>query len=185
MRFGLVAALGGLLGGCDKPADTPQTVANNFLREVKRDNCAKAWVYFSGPSMEKIRMESAQAIKHAPYYAEQFKPENLYCQSTFAGRFSSMVPGSARPGPIEGSNATVIVQRREPTGFALPGFSPMGSKKVPDEILLVQERGAWKIDVVRPTAVERTLLAARNKAIEREQAMIRARYGTNDARLEK
>jgi hypothetical protein len=177
--LGATIALSLLQVGCQKGPATPEQVANAFLRDVKRDECAKAWQYLSSASMQKIREESAKAIQREPHYAEQFKPENLYCVSTYANRFDSMIPGSARLKAIEGANATVIVERREPAGFALPGFSPMGSKKVPDEVFLVQESGAWKIDVARPTSAESAVIAARNKAMEREQAAIRERFGTN------
>src|SRR5688572_10547596 len=177
-------ALGGIVAlsivgcGCRNRAETPERVANAFLREIKGDNCAAAWHHFSSASMQKIREESAKAIEREPHYAEQFKPENLYCVSTYANRFDAMIPGTARVRGIEGTNATVAVQRREPDGFALPGFSPMGSKKVPDEVLLVRENGAWKIDVVTPTSAVRAAMAARNRAMEREQALIRERFGT-------
>lgn len=173
-----IVALG--MAGCgSRKAESPEEVANAFLRDVKRDNCAAAWKHFSSASMQKIREESAEAIEREPHYAEQFKPENFYCLSTYANRFDTMIAGTARLQAIEGSNATVIVQRREPAGFALPGFSPMGSKKVPDEVLLVQENGAWKIDVVRPTSALRAVLAARDRARALEQAMIREHFGTN------
>lgn len=175
----MLVALALLQVSCQKRPATPEQVANAFLRDVKRDDCTKAWQHFSSASMAKIREESAKAIQREPYYAEQFKPENLYCVSTYANRFDSMIPGTAHLQKIEGSNATVVVQRREPAGFALPGFSPMGSKKVPDEVFLVQENGAWKIDVVRPTSAEQAAIAARNRALEREHAAIREHFGTN------
>jgi hypothetical protein len=162
--------------GCNKTPERPEQVANKFLREVKR-NEIKAWAYYSGPSQEKIRAESKRRIEGAPYYAEVFKPEKLYHD-----RFSEMVVGSARVQRIEGSNALLIVQRKEPTGFALPGFSPMGRKKVPDEIRLVQENGVWKIDVVSPTTEERKLFAARQKAIEAEKKAIEAELEALKAR---
>jgi hypothetical protein len=177
--LGAIVALGIVGCGCRNRAETPEQVANAFLREIKRDNCAAAWKHFSSASMQKIREESAKAIEREPHYAEQFKPENLYCVSTYANRFDTMIPGTAKLQAIEGSNATVIVQRREPAGFALPGFSPMGSKKVPDEVFLVQENAVWKIDVVRPTSAVNAVIAARNHAMEREQAAIRQHFGTN------
>jgi hypothetical protein len=180
-----LVALGLVQVSCQKRPATPEQVANAFLRDVKRDDCVRAWQHFSSPSMDKIREESAKAIQREPYYAEQFKPENLYCVSTYANRFDSMIPGTARLQSIEGSNATVVVQRREPAGFALPGFSPMGSKRVPDELFLVRENGGWKIDLVRPTSAEQAVIAARNRAMEREQAAIRERFGTNAPRLER
>lgn len=179
----VLVALSLLQVSCQKRPATPEQVADAFLRDVKRDDCAKAWQHFSSASMAKIREESAKAIQREPYYAEQFKPENLYCVSTYANRFDSMIPGTTRLQAIEGSNATVIVQRREPAGFALPGFSPMGSKRVPDEVFLVQENGAWKIDVIRPTSAVQAVMEARNKAMEREQAMLRERFGTNAPQL--
>jgi hypothetical protein len=141
VRTGFALAIALSSFGCRKGPEAPERVANEFLRAVKREDCEKAWEYFSSASQEKIRAESAEAIKREPYYSEQFKPENLYCKSTFANRFPRPVTGSARLQKIEGTNATVIAQRREPAGFALPGFSPMGSRKVPLEVFLVQENG--------------------------------------------
>ncbi len=154
--------------GCQRGAESPEDVANKFLREVKR-NETRAWAYYSGPSQEKIRAESKRRIEGAPYYAEVFKPEKLY-----SDRFNTMIAGSARVQQIQGSNATLIVQRKEPAGFALPGFSPMGWKKVPAEMLLVRENGQWKIDVVSPTTDERKVLAARQRAIQAELDAINA-----------
>lgn len=160
--------------GCHKAPDSPEQVANQFLRAVKRENWSKAWTYLSAPSQEKSRADSARMIADAPYYAEQFRPERLACS-----RFDSMIAGSARVQKIEGTNATLVVQRKEPTGFALPGFSPMGRKKVPDEVLAVQENSVWKIDLVRPVSAERDVLAARQKAMQRELEAINAYRATN------
>lgn len=160
--------------GCNNAPDRPEQVANKFLREVKRENWSKAWAYLSAPSQEKARADSARMIAGAPYYVEEFKPERLAFN-----RFDSMVAGSARVQRIEGTNATLVVQRKEPTGFALPGFSPMGRKKVPDEVLVVQENGVWRIDLVRPISAERDMLAARQKAIQRELDMINSYRATN------
>lgn len=126
------------------------------------------------PSQEKARADSARMIDDAPYYAEQFRPERLACN-----RFDSMVPGSARVQKIEGSNATLVVQRKVPTGPALPGFSPMGRKKAPDEVLAVRENGVWRIDLVRPGSAERDVFAARQKAMQRELDMINTYRATN------
>ena len=163
--------------GCQRGPESPEEVANKFLREVKR-NETKAWAYYSGPSQEKIRAESKSRIEGAPYYAEVFKPEKLY-----SDRFNTMVVGSARVQQIQSSNATLIVQRKEPAGFALPGFSPMGSKKVPAEMFLVLENGQWKIDVVSPTSDERKAVAARQRAIQAELDAVNAHRLTNRARF--
>jgi hypothetical protein len=163
--------------GCQRGPESPEEIANKFLREVKR-NETRAWAYYSGPSQEKIRAESKSRIEGAPYYAEVFKPEKLY-----SDRFNTMIAGSARVQTIQGSNATLIVQRREPAGFALPGFSPMGSKKVPAEMLMVRENGQWKIDVVSPTSDERKVVAARQRALQAELDAINANRLTNRARF--
>lgn len=162
--------------GCQRGPESPEQVANKFLREVKR-NEIKAWAYYSQPSQEKIRAESKRLIERTPYYVDAFKAEKLYCD-----RFREMIAGSARVQKIEGSNATMIVQRKEPAGFALPGFSPMGWKKVPAEMLLVQENGLWKIDVASPTTEERKVFAARQKAIQTELDLMNARGLTNRPR---
>lgn len=159
--------------GCQSGPESPEEIANKFLREVKR-NEVKAWAYYSGPSQEKIRAESKRLIESTPYYVEDFKAEKLY-----SARFNTMIAGSARVQKIEGTNATLTVQRREPAGFALPGFSPMGSKKVPAELLLVRENGQWKIDVLSPSTDERKVLAARQRAMQAERDAINARGVTN------
>jgi hypothetical protein len=171
MAIGLIC----FQSGCQRGPESPDEVANKFLREVKR-NETRAWAYYSGPSQERIRAESKSRIEGAPYYAEAFKPEKLY-----SDRFKSMIAGSARVQQIQGSNATLIVQRKEPAGFALPGFSPMGSKKVPAEIFLVRESGQWKIDVLSPTSDERKALAARQRAMQSELDLIAAYRRTNSA----
>ena len=159
--------------GCQRAPDSPDAIANKFLREIKR-NDTKAWAYYSGPSQEKIRAESKRLIETTPYYVEAFKPEKLY-----SDRFKAMIAGSARLQKIDGSNATLIVQRKEPAGFALPGFSPMSSKKVPAEMFLVRENGQWKIDVLSPGSDERKALAARQRARQAELDAIHARGLTN------
>lgn len=164
--------------GCQRGPESPEEVANKFVREVKR-NEVKAWAYYSGPSQEKIRAESKRLIENTPYYVEAFRAEQLY-----SDRFNKMIAGSAHVQRIEGSNATLIVQRKEPAGFALPGFSPIGWKKVPAEMLLVRENGQWKIDVVSPTTEERKFFAARQRAIQAELDLINARGMTNGSRLE-
>jgi len=173
--FAITIALISIEIGCQRGPDSPVEVANKFLRAVKRDE-AKAWSYYSQPSQEKIRAECARLVETTPYYVEAFKPEKLYSY-----RFDTMIPGSVRLPKIQGSNATLVVTRRQPAGFALPGFSPLGSKKVPAEIFLVQENGAWKIDVVTPTTDERKVLAARQKAIQSELDVIHAHRMTNSA----
>jgi len=165
--------------GCQRGPESPDEIANKFLREVKR-NETKAWAYYSGPSQEKIRAESKRLIETTPYYVEAFKAEKLY-----SDRFNTMIAGSARVQKIEGSNATLIVQRKEPAGFALPGFSPIGWKKVPAELLLVRENGQWKIDVASPTTDERKFLAARQRAIQAELDLINARGLTNRPRVQR
>jgi hypothetical protein len=165
--------------GCQRAPESPEEIANKFLREVKR-NETKAWAYYSGPSQEKIRAESKRLIETTPYYVEAFKAEKLY-----SDRFNTMIVGSARVQTIQGSNATLIVQRKEPAGFALPGFSPMGWKKVPAEMLLVRENGEWRIDVVSSTTDERKVVAARQRAMQAELDLINAHRLTNRARFER
>lgn len=165
--------------GCQRGPESSEEIANKFLREVKR-NETKAWAYYSGPSQEKIRAESKRLIGSTPYHAEAFKAEKLY-----SDRFNTMIAGSARVQRIQGSNATLIVQRKEPAGFALPGFSPIGWKKVPAEMLLVRENGQWKIDVVSPSTDERKVVAARQRAVQAERDLINARGLTNRARFER
>jgi len=165
--------------GCRRAADRPEQVANKFLKEVSRQNCAEAWTYFSRASQEKIRAESAQAIRREPHYADVFKPENLYCKSTYANRFISVAPGSAKLQMIKGTNATVLAQRREASDVSVPGFVPTKFDKLPMEILLVQENGLWKIDIARPTARDLSRMAQRQKAIQREFDLINAARATN------
>jgi hypothetical protein len=169
----LMLAIAGWQTGCSN-GSRPEQVADKFLREVKRENWKTAWSYLSGPSQQKMRADSERMIAGAPYYVTEFQPERLACS-----RFESMVPGSAKVQTVEGTNAALAVQRKVPTGFALPGFSPMGRKKVPDEMFLVQENGAWKIDLVRPTSAEAAALAARQRAIQRELDAVNAYRATN------
>ncbi|HMJ65899.1 MAG TPA: hypothetical protein VK615_11165 [Candidatus Binatia bacterium] len=174
--------------GCQRGPDSPEQVANKFLNEVSRENCAKAWKYFSGPSQEKIRAESAQATKRDPSYADDYTPENLYCKSRYANRFRSVVPGSAKLQNVKGTHALVLASRRqsgganpvEPAGGnSVPGPVTTKLNNMPLEIRLVQENGNWKIDIVQPAARESGLLAARRRATDRELERIRAPQMTN------
>ena len=167
--------------GCQRGPDSPEQVANKFLNEVSRENCAKAWKYFSGPSQEKIRAESAQATKRDPSYAVDYTPENLYCKSRYANRFRSVAPGSAKLQHVKGTHALVLVSRKGTASDEgqIPGPVTTKLNNMPLEIRLVQEKGNWKIDIVQPAARESGLLAARRRATDRELERIRAPQTTN------
>jgi hypothetical protein len=167
--------------GCHRSPDTPEQVVNKFLKEVSRENCAKAWKYFSGPSQEKIRAESAHATKRDPSYADEYTPENLYCKSRYANRFRSVVPGSAKLQHVKGTHALVFASRKGAASDAGPVPGPVTTKlnNMPLEIRLVQENGNWKIDIVQPAARESSLLAARRRATDRELERIRGPQITN------
>jgi hypothetical protein len=165
--------------GCRRALDKPEQVANKFLTEVSRENCAVAWTYFSTASQEKIRAESAQAIRRQPYAAEVFEPENLYCKSTYARRFTSLAPGSAKLQMVKGTNATVIAQRREPPAGSASRLAPAKFDQLPAEILLVQEKGLWKIDITHPAARDLSRRAQRQRAIQREAELMNAARTTN------
>jgi hypothetical protein len=175
----LLAAAAFFQGGCRRATDRPEQVVNKFLTEVNRENCAGAWTYFSTASQERIRAESAQAIRRQPYSAEVFGPENLYCKSTYARRFTALAAGSAKLQMVKGTNATVLAQRREPSAASAPRSSPTKFDNVPAQILLVQEKGLWKIDITHPAARELSRMAQHQRAIEREAELINAARTTN------
>jgi hypothetical protein len=166
--------------GCRRGPDSPEQVANKFLTEVSRENCTKAWKYFSGPSQEKIRTESAQATKRDPSYTDDYTPENLYCKSRYANRFRSVVPGSAKLQQVKGTHALILVSRKGAASEGqVPGPVTTKLDNMPLEIRLVQEKGNWKIDIVPPAARESSLLAARRHATDRELERIRGPQMTN------
>jgi hypothetical protein len=165
-RFAIAACLLAVLAtGCRKKVNTPDAAANAFLRAVHKEQCDKAWHYFSADSQARIRAESDRVTREQPYYAEQFAPENLCCKSTYANRYLSFVPGSARLQKVEGTNALVIADLREAAAFLIPGFWPTKYTNRPVEMHFIHENGAWKIDLA---AAQRDRQADRQKKIQEE-----------------
>lgn len=166
--------LAAMLSACSKPQENPDDAANEFLRAVHRKDCEKIFASFSTASQEKIRADSAKAIKDYPAYAGQFTPEKYYCTSVFANRFLTYNRGSAKLQKIEGSNAVVTVTYTEGRNELIPGFFPTKFVRVPTTLQLVKERGSWKIDLVTPSPAEREMIAAREKAISKEREAMAA-----------
>jgi hypothetical protein len=167
----------GVIAACSDPQEKPDDAVNDFLRAVRRHNCEKVFWYFSTSSQERVRQESAKAIKDYPTYAEQFTPEKFYCSSVFANRFLTFNVGSATVQKIEGNNAVVGVTYYEGKNELIPGFFPTKYVKMPATIQVVKENGWWKIDLVTPSPAEKEVIAAREKAKAKEQEMVaRARH---------
>jgi hypothetical protein len=162
----------GVIAACNNPEEKPEDAVNNFLRAVRKHDCKKVFWHFSTSSQEKVREESAKAIKDYPTYAEQLTPEKFYCSSMFANRFLIFNVGSATVQKIEGNNAVVGVTYTEGTNELIPGFFPTKFVKKPDTIQVVKENGWWKIDLVTPSPAEKEVIAAREKAKAKELEMI-------------
>ncbi|MBI4179321.1 hypothetical protein HY522_07870 [bacterium] len=154
---------------CAKPPenlDTPEAVANAFLREIHDGHCKQAFAFFSQSSRERIEAESVEAAEREPYYAESYKPENLYCKPTYAHRYLGCVAGSARLGHMETISAVVTVDRKDGTDFLVPGFWPTRYVVTPVDIQMIQENGLWKIDLGEP---DQRLPGEREKREEEEE----------------
>lgn len=123
----------------------PAATVRTFLSAVQRDNCSRAFTYFAKATQANIRAQSKKAIRDAPYYAEVFSPENLYCKATYTNRYLSYVAKSAKLASQDGDRAVVSVLLRDPTDFLIPGFFPTSHKDVPVEMRLVKEVEGWKI----------------------------------------
>jgi hypothetical protein len=156
--------------GCADSRSKPEDAAKTFLRAIRKQDCKTVWNLFSAASQEQIRKQSEQEIKNYPSYAHEFAPEDFYCKSIFANRFLSYDVGSPKLKSIDGTNAVVMATEKEGTNHLVPGFFPTKFKHDPVQMNLVKENGAWKIDLVTPTAPESAASAARQKALDREKA---------------
>jgi len=159
---------------CGKPKETPEEAFNRFLDGVHEKDCKRVFGSFSSASQEKIREEAARAARESPAYAKEFTPENFYCTSVYANRWIEYNRGSAKPGKIEGTNATIFPTTRKGVGFALPGFSPFRWRNVPTEVRMVKETGGWKVDLLTPTTEQALAIGAREKAIAKEREAMAA-----------
>lgn len=172
MKRSVAVALMLVAGGCKPPPDTPDATANAFLRVVLRQDCRKAWTFFSAASQKQIAAESVRVIKQQPEYTEEFKPENLFCKSTYANRYLSYVANSAKLQSVNDTNAVVIAGLREATDFFIPGFFPTKYKTNSVPMYLVRENSAWKIDLAGPRTPAGQRESARRRAIEYERQMV-------------
>ena len=161
-----------IITACSNPQEKPEDAVNDFLRAVRKHDCKKVFGYFSTPSQEKVREESAKEIRNYPSYAEQLTPEKFYCSSMFANRFLTFNVGSATLQKIEGDNAVVGVTYTQGKNELIPGFFPTKFVKMPDTVQVVRENGSWKIDLVTPSPVEKLAIEAREKAKAREQELM-------------
>jgi hypothetical protein len=159
---------------CAKPKGTPEEAFNGFLDAVHDQDCKRVFGFFSSASQERIREEAARAARESPAYAKDFTPENFYCTSVHANRWMEYNRGSAKPGAIDGTNATIFPTTRKGVGFALPGFSPFRWTNVPTEVRMVKEIGGWKVDLVTPTTEQARMIGAREKAIAKEREAMAA-----------
>jgi hypothetical protein len=147
LPLALVVALVPWPAAAQSRAEPAATAAREFLAAVRRGDCDRAWTYFSTDSHARIEAESRARIRREPYYAEQFAPRNLYCKPTYAHRFLSYDPNSARLLRCDGRFAAVAVDRHGRTGFLLPGFWSTRTEVRAAELRLVEEAGAWKVVV--------------------------------------
>ena len=60
----------GVIAACSNPQEKTEDAVNNFLRAVRKHDCQKAFWFFSTSSQEKVREESAKAIRDYPTYAD-------------------------------------------------------------------------------------------------------------------
>jgi hypothetical protein len=164
----------GFASSCGKRTEGPEDAFNGFLSAIDKQDCPGAFAFFSGASQQRIREDAARASKESPAYAAEFTPEKFYCTSVYASRFHEYNRGSGKPGKIEGTNAIIIATIRKGTGFALPGWSPFLWTNAPAEVRMVQENGAWKLDLLAPTTEEAKANAAREKALRKEREMMAA-----------
>jgi hypothetical protein len=161
-----------VIAACSNPREKPEDAVNDSLRAVRKHDCDKVFWYFSTSSQEKVRQESARAIRDYPTYAEQLAPEKFYCSSVFTNRFLTYNVGSASVQKIEGNKAVVGVTYNEGRNELIPGFFPTKFVKVTDTIQVVRENGLWKIDLVTPSPAEKKVIEAREKMKAKEQEMI-------------
>lgn len=150
---GLAASLAVLLvvssasHGRGERAEPPVIAVREFLAAVKSRDCARAWTYFSAASRTYIDCKSREMIASAPYYAESFSAQNLYCLPTAVHRYHSYVGEMARLKSQSGDQAIVRLERRDSDGFLLPGSFPTRTRSEPVEIELTQENSRWAINV--------------------------------------
>lgn len=145
------AWLAGLIMGvsaCDYVAWYPETredpvaVARGFVAAARRGDCREAWTYFSPEIQAKIREQSKREIRHAPYYAEVFAPQQLHCTP-----YQSYRPSTVRLVSSQGTRATVRVMERvpDPKSFALPGWTPIGRMDEQRTLDLTHDSDGWKV----------------------------------------
>jgi len=128
-------------------AEPPVAAVREFLTAVKSRDCARAWNHFSAASRAYIDCKSREMIASAPYYAETFSAQNLYCLPTAVHRYHSYAGETARLKSQSRGRAIVSLERRDSEGFLLPGFFPTRTRSVPVEIDLTQESNRWAINV--------------------------------------
>jgi hypothetical protein len=169
-----LVALAFLASSCGKPKGSPEEAFDSFLDAVHQKDCKRVFDSFSKASQKKIQEEAERASKESPAYAKDFTAENFYCTSVYANRWLEFNRGSAKPGQIQGTNATTFPTTRKGVGFELPGFSPFRWRNVPSEVRMVKEEGGWKIDLITPTTEQAIAIGVREKAIARERQMMDA-----------
>lgn len=170
----------------EHPGGDPVDTVRALVRAVRRDQCERAWTYFSKATQSAITQESERAIQHAPHQAELFSPKNLYCKSTYANRYESLLPRTAALSTLSGDTAAVSIAFASGSRLALIPFLSEPYRETPVTVHLLREDGWWKIDRDRDdvAALARAkLLTERQAMIEARQAEARAAATSHEAPL--
>lgn len=122
--------------------DTPVATVQGFIAAARRDDCERAWTYFSPAIQTKIREQSKRMIRGAPYYSEVFQPQRIHCTI-----YQSYRPSTVRLASQSEGRATVRVMERvpDPNSFSLPGWSPIGRMDAERTMALTRDSSGWTI----------------------------------------
>jgi hypothetical protein len=130
----------GLAGSCRTREADPVSVAKAFIREARKDECGRAYEYFTPEVQENARQASHRARRNQPYLTNHTLPERIFCSG-----YDDMLPRSVRLTTLRGDTAYLSVTSATGTHFPIIPFLSDPYKETTTTLTLVKLAAGWRV----------------------------------------